>query len=58
MPIIKHIPIIEHFPIFKSYLNRIERFLCHWMCNLEAYKCSLSVRSKGVTQETQDENKP
>jgi len=56
--IIKHIPITEHFSIFKSYLNRIERFLCRWMCNLEAYKCSLSVRSKRVTQETEEEDKP
>jgi hypothetical protein len=56
MPIIEHIPNIEHFPIFMTYLNQIERFLCCWMHKLEAYKCFLSVRSKGAMQETQEED--
>jgi hypothetical protein len=56
MPITEHISNIEHFPIFMSYLNQIERFLCYWMCKLEAYKSFLSVRSKGAMRETREED--
>ncbi len=55
-PITEHISNIEHFPIFMSYLNQIERFLCYWMCKLEAYKSFLSVRSKGAMRETREED--
>ncbi len=56
-PITKKVPISNHFPIASSFLNQIEQLLCHWMCKLERYKCSLSVRSKGATQKTQEEEK-
>jgi hypothetical protein len=36
-PIVEHVFIIKHFLIFSSFLNRIEWFLCHWMCKLEGY---------------------
>jgi hypothetical protein len=55
-PITKHIPIIEHFEIFYSLVNQIKQFLCHWMLKLKGFKCSLSVRSKGATQRTQEED--
>jgi hypothetical protein len=55
-PITKHIPIIEHFSIFLSLFNQIEHFLCHWMCKLKGYKCSLSTKGKGATQITHDED--
>jgi hypothetical protein len=49
-------PIItEHFSIFSSLINQIEQFLCHWTTKLEGYKCSLSLRSKGAMQKTQEE---
>jgi hypothetical protein len=41
--------------IFYSFLNQIEWFLCHWMRKLKGYKCSLSVRSKGVIERTQED---
>jgi hypothetical protein len=55
-PITKHIPIIEHFSIFYSFLNQIKQSLCHWTLKLKDYKCSWSVRSKGATQRTQEED--
>jgi hypothetical protein len=36
--IIKHIYIVEHFSIFSSFLNEIERFLCHWTHKLKSDK--------------------
>ncbi len=56
-PITKKVPISNHFPIASSFLNQIEQLLCHWMCKLEGYKCSWSVRNEGATQKTQDEEK-
>jgi hypothetical protein len=62
LPIIKHVliaknvPIIKQFPMVSSLLNQIEPFLCHWMRKLEGYKCSLSVRSEGAKEKTQDED--
>jgi len=42
-----HVLIIEHFPIFSPFVNQIEWFfLCHWMCKLEIYKCSLRLEAK------------
>jgi hypothetical protein len=62
LPIIKHIlitknvPIIKQFPMVSSLLNQIEPFWCHWTRNLEGYKCSLSFRSEGAKEKTQDED--
>jgi hypothetical protein len=36
LPITKHVFIIKHFSIFRSFLNQIKQFLCHWMHKLEA----------------------
>jgi hypothetical protein len=52
---LEHSPIIQHFTIFSSFINQIERCLCHSMCKLEAYKFSLSIRSEGAMQKTQEE---
>jgi hypothetical protein len=41
--------------ICPSFINQIERCLCHWMCKLEAYKFSLSIRREGAMHETQEE---
>ncbi len=47
--------ITEHSSIFSSLINQIKQFLCHWTPKLEGYKCSLSLRSKGAMQKTQEE---
>jgi hypothetical protein len=57
LSITEHVPIIEHFPIFFSFLNQIEWFLCHWRHKLEGYTCYFTVRSKGTTEKTQEEDK-
>jgi hypothetical protein len=57
LPIIKHVFIIKHFPIFSSFLNQIERLLCHWTCKMESYKCScyFNGKSKGNAKKLEDD---
>jgi hypothetical protein len=35
--------------------SSLNNFLHHWMCKLEGYKCSLSVRSKRTHKTQEDE---
>jgi hypothetical protein len=48
---LEYLPIIQHFTIFSSFINQIEWCLYPWMCKLEAYKFSLSIRSEGAIAE-------
>jgi hypothetical protein len=54
--ITKHIPNTKHFPMLSSFINQIERTLCHWTRKLEGYICSLNVSSKGATWKAQEED--
>ncbi len=47
-------PIIEQCPIFFSFLNQMERFLCHWTCKFDCYKCAFNIKNKGAKQKTQE----